>query len=112
MKKAKIFLTAIVVLAIMSGALAFKAKRTSFLAYTVTGQTIVSFTTFGTIYRTIVPVCSFTGGFITVDGVLGTTFTDMVRTLTGYTTVLGIPVSSTTVAFVCTPTVTFTTDEF
>jgi hypothetical protein len=108
MKKAKIILTAIAVLAVVAGALAFKAKRTPFPAFTVTGQTTTSFTRDGHIYRTIVPVCTISN-YITDAGPFATTFIDVVGQITGFTIVNGVPVSATTFEFVCTPVLAATT---
>jgi hypothetical protein len=112
MEKAKIILTAIAVLAVVGGALAFKAKRGPFLAYTLTGQRITNFVVNGFTYRTIVPLCSFTGAFIAPDGPTTITLTDLFKTITGYSTLTnGVPVSATSVEFVCTPTITATTGD-
>jgi hypothetical protein len=112
MKKAKIILTAITVLAVVGGALAFKAKRTPFPAFIVTGQTITSFIRNGLIYRTVVPLCT-TSKFIDPDGSpLVTTFIDLVGAITGYTTVNGVPLSATSFELVCTPILAATTNEF
>jgi hypothetical protein len=114
MKKARIILTAIAVLAVVGGALAFKAKRGPFPAFTVTGNTITSFIVNGNTYRTVVPLCSFTGVFIDPNGLVTTiiTMTDLFKPITGYSTVLGVPVSATSLEFVCTPTLTATTLDF
>jgi hypothetical protein len=113
MKKEKIILTGIAILAVVGGALAFKAKRTPFLAYAITSQTTTSFVINGLTYRTIVHVCLFTGKFIDPNGViLGPTMTDVFKPVTGYSTLNGLPVTATTLEFVCTPTWTATTFEF
>jgi hypothetical protein len=113
MKKARIILTAIAVLAVVAGALAFKAKRTPFPAFTVTGQTTTSFVINGLTYRTIVPLCSFTGVFIDPNGfILTVTLSDLFKPVTGYSTLLGAPVSATSLELVCTPTFTATTFDF
>jgi len=113
MKKAKIILTAIAVLAVVGGALAFKAKRSPFAAYTLTGNTVTSFVINGLTYRTLVPLCSFTGVFIDPVGPANTfTLTDLFKTVTGYSTLNGVQVPGTSVEFVCTPTFTATTAEF
>lgn len=58
MKKARIILTSIALLAVVGGAFAFKAMRNLRPAYTYTGGTTWSSTTVGTLtYSTIVPVC-------------------------------------------------------
>jgi hypothetical protein len=114
MKKAKIILTAIAVLAVVGAALAFKAKRSPFPAYYVTGNTITSFIRNGLTYRTVVLLCSFTGVFIDPNAPVGftITFTDLFKPVTGYSTVLGGLVSTTSLEFVCTPTLTATTLDF
>lgn len=59
MKKARIIFACIALLAVVGGALAFKAMTTQGVAYTFTGGTTWTSTTVGTkIYSTTVPICA------------------------------------------------------
>jgi hypothetical protein len=113
MKKAKIILTTITILAVVGGALAFKAKRTFLPAYATTGPTATSFTRDGNIYRTMVLLGTFTGVFIDPNGGAFTfTFTNVVAQITGYTIMGGVPLNATALEVVYPPTFTATTDVF
>jgi hypothetical protein len=113
MKKANIFLIAIAVLAVVGGALAFKAKRTPFLAYTIIGQTTTSFIINNCTYRTVIPYCTWAGVFIDPNSPPTTiTISDLFKPITAYCLLNGIIYSATTLEFVCAPTIAATTAEF
>jgi hypothetical protein len=113
MKKGRIILIVIVVLAVVSGVFAFKVQRSPIVAYSITGNTMTSFIVNGKTYRTVVPLCSSSEVFTCTDGSNFTlTMTDLFKPIKGYTTILGVSVSATSLKFVCTSTWTCISDGF
>ena len=113
MKRARIVLSAVVLLAVLGGAFAFKAARfTPFAAYTLT-NTISSL---GTLYSRVAPFYApVTGVYITEEGVGATS---SVFSYTGTTTTLPVTLirvgggaTLTIPAWRATATTTFTTAE-
>ena len=109
MKKAKLILSALVLFAVIGGALAFKAKRTGIpLFYTVS----TFYTTLGgTVFAATDPIC--VGGiYITNNGTRGTGYTTCDLTVT-YLTEVGstrtIPFTTFTLPDNAVLTTTFTT---
>jgi hypothetical protein len=85
MKKAKIILTMIAVLAVVGGALAFKAKRNTRLLYIPAGETITTSVIAGFVYTTSVPFCVVDPQFFSTNvGPLNNTFYTTVQTVTGF----------------------------
>ena len=80
MKKAKIILTAITVLAIVGGAVAFKAKRTGIVLYSTTGVEFLTYTFQGIPYTTTTAGCE-PAGFIGFIGDVAPTFSYGLTTL-------------------------------
>lgn len=79
MKRAKFFLMAAALLAVIGGALAFKAQKfNSTPVYSITGVTTISSTQGNAVYSTTVPICTTTNLFFTLAGSPTTTFTSAI----------------------------------
>lgn len=106
MKEAKIILTAIAVLAVVGGALAFKVKRTVFHAYVPTGITTTFHVVGPFIYTTTVPACIIDPILFIGNGIQGNTY------MTTYTFITGFSggVARTWREVICTPTITLVTE--
>ena len=113
MKKAKIILTSVAILAVIGGALAFKATRFNppTLWTLLAGSKVTSTTTNGIVYSTTVPNCVLTDIATTTTGplVVATTTSTRAAVTTVFTTVIGgQPTSFTTVYPFCTTFLTRT----
>ena len=83
MKKAKVILTAIVMLAVVGGVLAFKARKGPIFSYSSIGVTVTSTTISNVIFTTTVRLCTLDDDWFIEYETSRATYSDVFTTITG-----------------------------